>query len=386
MRSEQGNFLVFGPQTATFRATMKPLPTLLAVLTSVAISHAGTGAASKMATPMTEVDPFGQITIGGKFAEDLNSGYADILTGLARTQNSALFVNLRGTFADNDQDLFSAGLGYRFLLEDKGIILGVNAYYDQIESAAGNSFQQLGLGIEVLSKWIDARANYYVPESGDQVTGSFSRRSSSQSISPQFTNGNLFQRNVTNRTTTRRFNTTEQALEGWNAEVGVLLPWVEKFCEVRVFAGGYSYDNPLGGETAGFKARAEARVTQGITLDVEYWEDEQLVGGNWVGGVRVSVPFDFSELCGGRNPFAGAGNIFASRKSESLSSRMDEMVIRSHRIMTADSTPVLNTTTVTKTTKTITVGKKAVQAPVVVAPPVDNGGEGEGGGKGPGPQ
>ena len=58
---------------------------------------------------------------------------------------------------------------------------------------------------------------------------------------------------------------------------------------------------------------------------------------------------------------------------------MDEMVIRSHRIMTATSKPPLDRKTVTETTKTITVGKKAVQAPVIVAPPIDNGnGEGEG--------
>jgi hypothetical protein len=55
---------------------MKALPTLLAMLSSVALSQAGTSAASKMATPITEVEQFGQITIGGKFAEDLNSGYA----------------------------------------------------------------------------------------------------------------------------------------------------------------------------------------------------------------------------------------------------------------------------------------------------------------------
>jgi hypothetical protein len=365
---------------------MKPLPTLASLFASLVITaHAGTSAAGKMATPITEIDPFGQITVGGKFSEDLTSGYADILTGLVRTENSALFVNLRGTFADNDQDLFSGGLGYRFLLEDKGIILGVNAYYDQIETPAGNSFQQLGLGVEVLSKWIDARANYYIPEGGDQVTGSFSRSASSTRISPQFTTGNLFQRTVSNRTTTRTFNTTEQALEGWNAEVGVLLPWVEQFCEVRVFAGGYSYDNPLGGDTAGFKARAEARVTKGITFDVEYWEDEQLVGGNWVGGVRVSVPFDFSELCGGRNPFAGGGCIFAPVKSPTLRSRMDEMVIRSHRVMTSNSTPQPTGQTTTETSQNITVGQKPVQQQAVAAP-TGGSGEGPGGGEGGGEQ
>ena len=144
--------------------------------------------------------------------------------------------------------------------------------------------------------------------------------------------------------------------------------------------------NPLGGETAGFKARAEARVTEGITLDVEYWEDEQLVGGNWVGGVRVAVPFDFSDLCRGRNPFTGAGNVFAAKKAAPLRSRMDEMVIRSHRIMTGDSSPQPAGQTVTEKSTNITVGTKP--QPTVVAPPAppsDGGGDsGEGGGQGGG--
>ncbi|MEK0447994.1 MAG: hypothetical protein RL088_262 [Verrucomicrobiota bacterium] len=97
---------------------MKTLPCIASLIASLALSaQAGTGAAGKLATPMAEMDPFGQITVGGKFAEDLNSGYADIVTGLFRTQDTALFLNLRGTFADNDQDIFSVGLGIRHLLE-----------------------------------------------------------------------------------------------------------------------------------------------------------------------------------------------------------------------------------------------------------------------------
>ena len=361
---------------------MKTIPCIASLIATLALSaQAGTDAAGKLATPMAEMDPFGQITVGGKFAEDLNSGYADILTGLFRTQDTALFLNLRGTFADNDQDLFSVGLGIRHLLEQQGVVIGANVFYDRIDSASGNTFDQLGLGVEVLSKWVDARINYYIPEGGDQKTGSFSRSVTNRKISQQFTNGNLFQRTVTDRTATNRFNTMEQALEGWNAEIGVLVPWVDQYFELRIFAGGYSYDNPLGGETAGFKARAEARVTEGITLDVEYWEDEQLVGGNWVGGVRVAVPFDFSDLCRGRNPFTGAGNVFAAKKAAPLRSRMDEMVIRSHRIMTGDSSPQPAGQTVTEKSTNITVGTKP--QPTVVAPPAppsDGGGDsGEGG-------
>ena len=352
---------------------MKTLPCFLSIITSLAITaHAGTSAAGKMATPITEIDPFGQITIGGKYSEDLTTGYADIITGLYHTQDSALFINLRGTFGDDSSELFSAGLGFRHHLNDAGLIIGANVYYDQIESAAGNTFQQLGLGAEVLSKWVDARFNYYIPESGQQRTGSFVRTANQRNVGQPFVNGNLIQQNVVNRNIANRFNTFEEARKGWNAEIGVLIPWVEQFCELRIFAGGYSYDNPLGGEFSGFKGRAEARITQGITLDAEYWDDEQLVGGNWVGGVRVSVPFDFSELCSGRNPFSG--NIFAPVKGNTLGSRMDEMVIRSHRVHTSSTGPQPAGTTVNETTTTVTTGVKA-PTPAPVAPAGDGGNE-----------
>jgi hypothetical protein len=363
---------------------MKPMPLIAALFFSFGISSfAAPDAAGRMAVPIAEIDPFGQITLGGKYSDDLTSGYADVFAGIIHTPNSAFFVNLRGTFADSNQDHHNGGFGYRILLEEPGIILGANVFYDHIESAAGNSFDQLGLGIEVLSKWIDVRANYYIPEGDSEPTGSFTRSATNRKISPAYfnldaekrvtktrtifheMNGSIIrslhtdsitipvEQTVTDRTVTRRFNTVEQALEGWNAEVGFLVPWVERYFDLRLFAGGYSYDNPLGGETAGFKARAEARMTQGITLDVEYWEDEQLVGGNWVGGVRVSIPFDFSELCGGRNPFAGGGCIFAPQKDKSLAGRLDEMVIRSHRIMTASGTPQLSGQTTLEDTQAL---------------------------------
>lgn len=357
------------------KRVMKQLPLYLSILTALAVTaHAGTGAAGKMATPMTEIDPFGQITIGGKFSEDLSTGYADIITGLYRTQDSALFINLRGTFGDDNAELFSAGLGFRHHLSDAGLIIGANVYYDQIESSAGNTFQQLGLGAEVLSKWVDARFNYYIPESGKKITGSFVRTANQRTVGQPFVNGNLIQQNVVNRNIVNRFNTVEEARKGWNAEIGVLVPWVEQFCELRIFAGGYSYDNPLGGEFSGFKGRAEARITQGITLDAEYWDDEQLVAGHWVGGVRVSVPFDFSDLCSGRNPFSG--NVFAPIKGTTLGGRMDEMVIRSHRVYTASGAPQPAGTTVREKTTPVTTGVKA-PAPAPVAPPTDGGGNEE---------
>ncbi len=325
----------------------------------------GTG---KLATPLAETEPFGQMTFGAKFSEDLQSGYVDVLSGVAVSGNSALFVNLRGTADDNNQQLASVGLGFRYLLQDPGVIFGANAFYDYIDSAYGNSFNQLGLGAEVLSKWVDARFNYYLPEEKSEPVGTLSSQSQSVNVGDIYTNGAFLQRDTTTRTTTRHFTVLEKSLEGWNAEVGFLVPGLERFVDLRLFAGAYGYETARGSNSTGFKGRAEARVTDGLTFDLEYWEDAELVGGNWVGELRVSLPFDIGSLCAGRNPFAGAGSIFHRTPDRGLQSRMDEMIIRSHRVQTTVTAPVLDTRTTKSTTSTAITGRR-VMPPVTVAPP-----------------
>jgi hypothetical protein len=353
---------------------------------------AGTPAAGKMITPMTEVDTYGQLTFGAKFSEHLQSGYVDVLSGLWHTDNGALFLNVRGTFGDNSQQQLSVGLGYRHLIEDPGIIIGANIYYDYIDSEFGNSINQLGVGAEILTKWVDARFNYYIPDNDRHLVSTFTTSNRSRSASPQFVNDGLFQQALRRSNNTTTFGIFEEGLEGWNAEAGVLIPWVEQYFELRVFAGGYSYNDPAGGDIGGFKARAEARVTEGVTLDLEYWEDEQLVGGNWVGGVRVSLPFDIGNLFAGKNPFEGAGEVFRPRTKRHLRDRLDEMVIRSHRIQTGLSGPQPMGSTTTTETEVITTGRK-VMPPITPTPPPSNGEgspegppqEGPGDGQGEGP-
>jgi len=120
--------------------------------------------------PSAEAD-FGSITVGGKFSQDLQSGYLDAIQGLVVTQNQALFLDIRDTLDDSNQNLFSAGLGFRTLIDDPGVIVGGNVFYDNINSSSNNMFNELGLGAEVLSKWVDARFNYYLPEQGRKLIG-----------------------------------------------------------------------------------------------------------------------------------------------------------------------------------------------------------------------
>jgi hypothetical protein len=329
------------------------------------ISDGKTGE-GKVETPVAEPS-FGRLTLGAKFAEDLQSGYVDLIGGGYFGPNTALFVNLRGTFDDNSQQLFSAGLGVRHLFEEPGVIIGANVYYDYLDTSFGNSINQLGFGAEILTKWVDARFNYYLPENDRFLVRDFDVTTRDRAMSDEFTNGNLLQRNLTTNTTISNFGLFEEGLEGWNAEAGFLVPGLDRYFDLRLFAGGYNYQDPKGGDIGGFRARAEARVTEGVTLDLEYWEDEELVGGNWVAGVRVSLPFDIGNVFTGRNPFEGAENAFRRPATRDMRARMDEMVIRSHRIQTGVTGPQFLGSQTNSETRTVTTGVKIM--PPVTRPP-----------------
>ena len=321
----------------------------------------------KIVAPVEDKNPLSMVTFGGKFSKDLESGFVDGMLQFWSPGDFAFFLNTRSTLDDNQQLLSSYGLGARYLVPDRDIILGANAYYDSIHSAFDNDFDQLGLGAEVLTRWVDVRFNYYLPEDSlDQIDqGGGSDRG--RGLGPVFgnkvaSNRVLLQRQRTttsSRSTTKRF---EGALEGFNAEVGFLVPGLDRYMEVRLFAGAYYYDNPFGSDYSGFKARLEARFLPGLIADVEYWDDAYLTGGHWTGELRVSVPFAICNLAQGRNPFEGTAEMFRPRQRE-FRERLSDMVIRSHRVMSTAS-PTQTTNSSSTSQETVNVGQVVLQPPV----------------------
>lgn len=355
---------------------MKSLSTSLLLLLTPLAPYAALGGQElesgkdKVITPVEESFPAGSITVGYKGSEDLQSGYLDSITPFWAPGNAMFFLNTRTTYNDEDQTLSSYGLGLRYRVPDQDIIFGVNAYYDRIHSRLGNDFDQLGLGAEILTRWVDARFNYYLPENDSYVVDRHTSVERSTELGPVYgvpiTNGVRFDRNRREGERRRTTRLVEGALEGWNAEVGFLVPGLDEYLELRVYAGAYYYDNPVGDDFSGFKARLEARLLPGVIADVEYWDDEELTGGHWTGGVRVTVPFSLGNLFTGRNPFEGAGEMFRPRKRE-FKERMGDMVMRSPRVFTASDEQTEETTTEENHTDTVGQMNFTQKKKVVVA-------------------
>ncbi len=274
-------------------------------------------------------EPAGSFTLGTMFSDEATGAYIDGIVGLwsPETRDAFLFLNGRFHWEDNEQRIGSIGLGFRKLLPGHEVILGANAYYDHVHSEHGNDIDQLGLGLEMLTHWVDARFNYYLPEDDRFEVGHSSERHTRTSAAP----GGL-----RIATTTDNFVRLETGLEGFNAELGFLVPGLDRFAEVRAYVGFYHYDNPFGSDFDGVKARLEARVLRGVTVGVEWWDDKQLMGGHWTAEVGVSVPFSFYNLFTGKNPFEGAGDSF-KRLPRDFASRLGDPVERSHRIQTMTS-------------------------------------------------
>lgn len=181
-------------------------------------------------------------------------GGAAGLWPLLQSRNRLTFTELRLTFSDEDTEEYNLLLGHR-LLDAGGTILGAYIAVDRRESAHNNTFDQVGVGIELLSPLWDFRANYYDPIDDEETIG------------PTGTGG-VFQGNKL----FTDFN-VEEPLDGFDAEVGRLLSFLP--VETRLYLGGYRFTSEFADENAhGFRVRTEIRPLKNVVLGVSYEDDE----------------------------------------------------------------------------------------------------------------
>ena len=172
------------------------------------------------------------------------------------TVDSHLFGEVHTLVTDSSRIGFNAGGGYRWLLQNA--VLGVNGWYDNYESSLGNRYQQITFGGEYLSPGFDVRANGYIPF-GEQ-----------ENLVGILDYGNVptFYRNLL---VTQGIGQFERAYSGFDIEGGVPFPVIEW---LRMYGGTYFLDFD-GDDTLGLRARAEGRVAQGVTLNLQLTEDDK---------------------------------------------------------------------------------------------------------------
>lgn len=259
-----------------------------------------------------------QVVLSSYVGDGHAEGYIDLLIPLLQNDNGMLFLYPRFGMSSDVNSGYSMGLGARHYLPAIDAIIGANVFYDRYASPNDNYYNQISLGLEVLTRWVDARFNYYIPDSSPNMIDSQNVRSRTQTQSASSSWGEPFATGYTIRqpftTTTRTTTTTvnqlferfEDTMQGYDAEIGVLTPWLERYVALRWFAGYYNFDNSYGDDLSGFKGRAELRFSSKLAIDATYYQDEEITGGNWLFGFRMSIPVFMENLADGRSPFEGS--------------------------------------------------------------------------------
>ena len=154
----------------------------------------------------------------------------------------------------NTEEL-NLGLGHRQFYADRRWLLGGYVSFDYRNTDRSDQ-QQMTFGLEALSIDYDANFNYYLPISGTDVVGT--------GVGGGIFIGNsLFANGV-----------VEEALEGFDLEVGALLPFLT-YGETRLYIGTYHFDGDVAPDTGiGAKVRMEFRPRKDITLGVAVTNDD----------------------------------------------------------------------------------------------------------------
>jgi len=259
-----------------------------------------------------EKDPapleLGRITVGGFTGDDHQEYILDAMVPIWKKGDSMLLLQPRGTLRSDDEQALSGGFVARRLLPAHEVILGMNLFYDQSWTEGGNTFGQVGGGLEVLSKWVDARGNYYYPVTDDKPLSE--RESGALALT----------------------RTYREALQGYDTEVGVWLPYLSRVAPTALFAGYYDFSGDIGKEDVdGIKLRAELRPHPNITLDAEWFEHSEDGKSEYLVGVRLNLPLDFHR--GVRLDRRGS----AGARVRDFSTRMLDPVQRSFQVMTRET-------------------------------------------------
>jgi len=256
--------------------------------------------------------------------DDRVIGFYDVLVPVYLTDTSMLFINPRFSHDSTHGHEWNLGGGYRQILWDDQLMLGLNAYYDlKKDGRSGYWFDQWGMGFEAMGEFdnvlaeggglgLTGRFNFYIPLSGEKTEGGVGVGGGGYTFKTLGIYGG-------------GGSVVYEPLTGLDYEMGMRIPYLSEYVETWAYAGGYHYWASESGNMDGFCGRIEVIPTDFVALDFEYRNDNWY-GDEFYGEVKVEVPFSIDNLVAGKNPFEGLGSRFGG--SRDLHERMSEPVRR----------------------------------------------------------
>ena len=209
-------------------------------------------------------DGFGVQFRGGHTAGDTVGRTESIshinLTPFFNVEDGLFFGDSRLSMSNDTELAWAFGGGYRHYISAWDVVVGANSYFDA-DQLTGAHLKQWGVGAELLANSWEARGNYYQPF--DSVPTLTNQRVAPGSVAFA---GELI--------TYSRIDTIAEALKGFDAEAGFLLPGAlsERF-DVRAFGGGYHYEGTNIPGFTGWSSRVQADVGGWLELGLKVTDD-----------------------------------------------------------------------------------------------------------------
>lgn len=284
------------------------------------VTNAPSSTASKAVWDLIQA---GRWTAGISSGEAFQSYRLEALLPLLPSDRMSLLLNPRGVFLEDRGHEANLGLVARRLF-GRSVIAGANVYGDWRRTDDDHAFAQVGGGVELLTRWMDARCNLYQPltdakewEAGREPLGS----------SP----GAGF----------RQLMRLEEAMEGFDAEIGVWLPALADIAPTGLFVGYARYESDIGAsDVDGFMCRIESRIHPNITLDLAWFDDTGYRESEYLVGARVHLPLDFWN--GWRMNRAHARTVppFATRLNDPVQRDFRVQIAQASRAVVSPPQPV----------------------------------------------
>ncbi|MDG1437312.1 MAG: inverse autotransporter beta domain-containing protein, partial [Rickettsiaceae bacterium] len=142
--------------------------------------------------------------LSGRFSKGRKISEFNYMQQLSCTGNTLPIIDLKLKVDNKKSKEINLGLVLRHNYEDKAIF-GAYAYFDRRQTASKFTVNGLTAGVEALSKYVDARANIYVPQTKRKKTSHRKTKVDMQGTSIFALSGG---------------HTYESALRGYDVEIG----------------------------------------------------------------------------------------------------------------------------------------------------------------------
>ena len=174
---------------------------------------------------------------------------------ISEDSSSVFFNQNTASFHNNDQTL-NLGVGYRQLINEDKILLGVNIFLDY---SFDDAHQRNGIGLEAISSVFDIRGNYYDATSGIQDISA---------------------------------GISEEAMDGFDVRLDYHLPFNNN---TRVFTSLFDFENGAGSFGVKGEKYGLSILTSNLDLEIGYVDDNRTGDGRFA-NVSYTVPLGIKDI------------------------------------------------------------------------------------------